>query len=63
MYRCYLLCDGRIGLRDEADSETLDDAIARCIALLSAQAADDNFHGFEIWQGPSLIYSSPMARV
>ena len=63
MYRCYLLCDGRIGLRDDADSETFDDAIARCVTLLSVQPADKNFHGFEIWQGTSLIYSNAMAKV
>jgi hypothetical protein len=57
MYRCYLLRENRIGLRDEADSETYDEAIARCEILLSSQPEGNNFHGFEIWHGTSLIYT------
>lgn len=62
MYRCYLLCDNHISLRDESDSETYDEAIARCVTLLSTQPASENFHGFEIWHGTTLIYTDATNR-
>lgn len=62
MYRCYLLRDNRIGLRDDADSETYDAAVARCVTLLSKQPASENFQGFEIWRGTTLVYSDATGR-
>jgi hypothetical protein len=63
MYRCYLVSDGRISLREDPDVETLDDAIARCRASLSAQAPKQCFSGFEIWCGTSLIHSETTGPV
>lgn len=57
MYRCYLLRDGRIGMRDDADLKTINEAIARCRLLLSTQLPGEKFQGFEIWCGTSLIHA------
>jgi hypothetical protein len=59
MYRCYLLLNGRIGMRDGSDVEQLDMAILRCRTLLIEQPLDGNFSGFEIWLGTSLVHSEP----
>lgn len=57
MYRCYLICGGRIAKGDDLDVDTLDDAILSGRMLLATQPQADCFTGIEIWLGTSLLYS------
>jgi hypothetical protein len=57
MYRCYLIRNGRIALGDDADVETLANALAHGRRLMASRCAGGPFCGMEIWSGATLVYS------
>lgn len=57
MYRCYLICGGRIAKGDDLDVDTLNEAILHGRMLLATQPQSEHFIGIEIWRGTSLLYS------
>ncbi len=57
MYRCYLIRNGRIALGDDADVDTLANALAHARRLMASPSAGGTFSGMEIWNGATLLYS------
>ncbi|MEA2736787.1 MAG: hypothetical protein QOH05_94 [Acetobacteraceae bacterium] len=61
MYRCYMIRAGRIAMRVDPDVDDIEVAVLRCRLLLTMQAGDEGFGGFEVWRGVSLVYQEMLA--
>lgn len=57
MYRCHFTKHGRVAQGENLAAATLDEAIEESRRLLADKPASDALDGFEIWEGPSLLYS------
>lgn len=56
MYRCNLIHDGQIGIREILSEKTLNQAIAAGHKLLNSRPLSEHFNGIEIWDGTALVY-------
>jgi hypothetical protein len=56
MYRCDLVRNGRVELRENLETVALDQAIAAGHKLLNSRHPTENFDGIEIWDGGKLVY-------
>jgi hypothetical protein len=56
MYRCYLICNGRIAWGEYLDCITCDEARAAARALLMSHPQSNSFTGTEVWKGATLVH-------
>ncbi len=58
MYRCHLTKRGRIVYGENLNATTLVEAVTEAELLMAERSHADEPDGFEIWDGPSLLYAS-----